>query len=421
MPIITAVCALYQIDFRAGKDRIYEHKKDHYMKSVSDKIAYYFVSFLMFAIIASFAFTGFDGFSGSSNEVASVDGTPVTRREYNNVYNMLMNQMSQGKSLTSKQIKDFGIRERALQRVIEQKHILNFATSLKLEASEEEIKNEIRELPYFKTGGKFDVNKYKQLLAANDFSPSKFESQIINDIKNRKMQELLGVGFESEKFLKQKISMQKSQATAWVVSYTKEDMTKNIKISKTELKDFIADEKNKSLIDNLYKTYEAEAQFKKEKVKPLKSMQKQLVTKHLQKTKRKELSEVQTVIKEELLAAMQSGKLSRVKKVRSKYGLNLNENQKISPLSLNIPNVEVKLDEILPYFKDKNLQDVLSKESQTHVSMVKFKSFTNEETKEEDFKKELDMNKQFGMFSIQSAIIKHAEKHAKVVTKVRFQ
>lgn len=390
------------------------------MKNLSDKISYFFLSFIMLAIIVSFAFTGFEGFSGSSNSVATVDGTPVTRQEFNQAYNMLISRMSPDKSLTSKQIRDFGIRERALQSVIEQKHILNFASSLDFKASPSEVKSEIRELPYFKTGNKFDLNKYRQLLAVNKLSPAKFEEQIIDQIKTQKLQALLSAGIFSDTYVKEKLKFEKYQANAWVMSFAKEDMVKNIKVPKAKIDSFVNDENNKSTLESLYKTYQARTLAKKEKVKTLDQVKRKIAKEHLQKISRKELGELHTDLTSKIQAAMEGNKLSELKRLKSQYGLNFQEKYALNPLNYNFRDAKFETDTVLNLFKEKDLNTVLKDENSTHITFVKVKEYTNGEVKEKDFKKEIQTNKNFALFTLQSAILKYAEKNSKVTTKVNF-
>ncbi len=395
------------------------------MKNFSDKISYFFLTCIMLAIMVSFAFTGFEGISGSSNSVATVDGTPVTRREYNMAYEQLLSRYSQtlggGKSLTTKQIKDFRIREMALQQAIRSKYLLNFANEMNLEASSAEIKDQIKKYPFFKTGENFDVNKYKQLLAANKLTPAKFEEDTAAEIKMMKLNQLLAVsGIESKSFVKERLNYQSQEANAWVVTFAKEDMTKNIDVSNKEVNDFIATEGNKNTIDSLYKTYKAKADFDKQTAKPLSKVKNELVKKHLQKTKRKELSELNEKIKKEVAIALERGKKNEVNKVVKKYDLEFIQDTTISPLNVKIKNAEIDFEELLPMFKNKNTNKVVQKENQTHVTYFKMTDYKNKPVTDEEVQKELEQSKNYGSFGAQQAIVTYSENNAKVTTRVTF-
>lgn len=395
------------------------------MKSLSDKISYFFLSFIMLAIIVSFAFTGFEGISGGSNSVATVDGTPITKTEYNRAYEQLLARYSQslgkGKSLTRKQIKDFRIQEQALNQIIRQKYLLNYANQMGLKASPSEVKDRIKEYPFFQTSGSFDVNKYKQLLAANRISPATFEEDTQDEIKMMKLDRMLAfAGMESKSFVKERLKFQKQGAISWVVTFAKEDMTKNINVPSSEVKAFIADEKNQKTIDSLYKTYTAEQEFQKKKVKKLSQVKNQIVTKHLQRTKRKELTELIGKIKEEAKSTLESGSKGKVSRLAKKYGLEFIDNNEINPLNVKAKNADLDFKDVMPLFDAKDTKTVIEKENATHVTFIKMNEFKNDELKAEEVDKEWEQSRNFAAFSTQQAIVKYSEDNSKVVTKVSF-
>ena len=390
------------------------------MKSLTDKISYFFISFLMLAIVVAFTFTGFQGFSGLPGSIGSVDGTPITNQEFNQAYNQLLSRMSPNKSLTSKQIRDFGIRERALQSVIEQKHILNFASSLGFMVSPNEIKQEIKQLPYFKTGESFDVKKYKQLLAINKLTPNDFEEQIMDQVKTQRLQQLLSSGIYSDGYLKEKLQFQKIKASAWLVSYRKEDLVSSLEVSNSQIGEFLANEANQSTLESLYRRYKAETDMKKETAQPLEKVKNKLAKQHLQKSNRKELSELQEKVKAQIQTAFDSNNKRVLQGLKKKYGIDFQAEYKVSPLNFNLPAGTVDGKKITSLFKNKDLKTVIQEENQEYVTFLKVKKYSSEKVSAEELDKELKTSKSFGLFTLQSAILKHSKTHAKVVTKVNF-
>jgi peptidyl-prolyl cis-trans isomerase D len=90
--------------------------------------------------------------------------------------------MNGGNPLTNQQIQQFRIQESALQNLVQKKLALSLGDKLGTEPSIEEIKNEIKELPYFKTNGQFDVEKYKLLLRQNSLTPNDFEEALFRKL-----------------------------------------------------------------------------------------------------------------------------------------------------------------------------------------------------------------------------------------------
>src|SRR5690554_6505691 len=126
------------------------------------KISYSILTFFIAAIIISFALTGCEGFGSAGDTEAKVDGEPITFREYNNVLNQELQRYSQmfGADLTNQQIQQFRIKENALNSLIQHQIMINLAKKTGLAASQEAVKDRIRELPVFLTNERFDVNKY---------------------------------------------------------------------------------------------------------------------------------------------------------------------------------------------------------------------------------------------------------------------
>ena len=157
------------------------------MNKISSKISYVIITFFLGAIILSFALTGFTGFNSIGDSVGNVNGTPISINEYRNTLNAELKRFSQmfgGKDLSNQQIRQFRIKEGVINRLVQQKLIQNLAKDMKLDSGLDEIKAEIKNTPYFLTDKKFDVRKYKAVLAQNKYSPSKYEVLVQNDIQD---------------------------------------------------------------------------------------------------------------------------------------------------------------------------------------------------------------------------------------------
>ena len=116
----------------------------------ANKISYFILTFIFLIIAASFLFSNFDNFSmGSSQEVATVDGRPISQKEYSVALNRQMeffNQMMGGKGMSQKQLEEMGIKQSVLNSLIQQKLILNTADQVGIVVSLNEVKNEIDKL-----------------------------------------------------------------------------------------------------------------------------------------------------------------------------------------------------------------------------------------------------------------------------------
>lgn len=390
------------------------------MKNLSNKVSYIALSVIMGAIIISFVLTGFQGFGSNAGQVASVDGTPVTSREYNQALNASIERygkMFGGKALTNQQIKMFKIRETTLQGLISQKHLLNFASELKFDAGKADIKDEIKNFDFFKTGGKFDVTKYKSLLQANKLSPAKFEEDIINQVKNQKLRMLISSNQDSKALSKDMLKIKNSKIITLAVMFEKEAMTENLTVDKSEISKFVKDEKNNNLLEGLYKSYEAEQKSKKVKnIKTFKQAKNDIAKKHLQKTKREELSQFNTKLKDELKRAMDASDISKLNSLKAKYNLTFEKKYEMNLFNLKFQNTSFNEQDVFALYKAKDTNKVLVVDSPTTVAMVKATKFSQAKVKNKELEDEMKFSGQRNARLAETAIIEHKTKTSKVET-----
>jgi len=225
----------------------------------ANKMSYFILTFLFLIIIASFLFSNFDsklgGGTGGSRQVASVDGTPITSREYQMALNRqveFFNQMMGGQGMTQKQLEEMGIKQSVMNGLIQQKVILNAATDMGFVVSTEEVKNEIKVLPYFKTNNQFDVNLYRNMLQSNGYTPVQFEELLANDLKNKKVDELFNSFLVSEKFAQDVLKFKNNIVVVEGVKIGRQSLTPLISVSEQEVKDYLAKTENAKTLEQAY-------------------------------------------------------------------------------------------------------------------------------------------------------------------------
>ncbi|MBL7665748.1 MAG: SurA N-terminal domain-containing protein [Bacteriovoracaceae bacterium] len=213
------------------------------------------VGVIMFGFIFSFKDDNSNFFTKSNSEVASVDGTKITVKEYQNVLAQQAQRFSQmlgGKQLTPQELEQFGIHRTVLQSLIERKLLTNLAEKLNLDPSTEELKEQITKLSYFQTAGQFDVNLYKAALQSNGFTPSQFEDLIINDIRAEKIEFLLNSLAVSKAQAKDFLVVKGNSVEVQAVKVDKNKLVNKINVSAKEISDFIADKKNEGILKLTY-------------------------------------------------------------------------------------------------------------------------------------------------------------------------
>ena len=138
-----------------------------------------FGSGMIILIIISFMFSGsYDTFRSTPDTVAKVGSHVITYREYDQEIKRQMSfyqQFMGGKPLTKQQIEQFRLKENALKNLINRTILVEFGESIGLDVSKDEIIKEIKEQSYFQTNKQFDINKYKGILKANQYTPEQWE------------------------------------------------------------------------------------------------------------------------------------------------------------------------------------------------------------------------------------------------------
>ena len=150
----------------------------------------WFITLAIGAIVVVFVFWGIGGFqSPHFQEVASVNGEPIFLSSYIRQYNLLVKEFQDRAKgeLTEEQFKALGLKERALNRLIDEMLILQAARRLGIDVSTPELREHIRNLPYFQEDGRFSERRYQAVLARARVKPADFESGERQNLLNQKV------------------------------------------------------------------------------------------------------------------------------------------------------------------------------------------------------------------------------------------
>lgn len=138
----------------------------------------WFFKILLLGIFLSFVFTGVGSYfvTNHSNEIASVNDESITQqaleRAYENERAMLGENFSRVFD-TEEKIKQF--RQNLLERLIAEKLIQETTADLHLRASDQEIRDVIRQIPDFQQQGTFSKTLYEQILKRAGINPNTFQ------------------------------------------------------------------------------------------------------------------------------------------------------------------------------------------------------------------------------------------------------
>jgi peptidyl-prolyl cis-trans isomerase D len=148
----------------------------------------------LFAIVIVFIFWG--GYSYTekkASRVAVVNGSYIGMVEYQSMYKNLVEQMRSqfGKQFSSELAEALNLKRQALDRLINRRLLLTEARALELDVSREELQNAIISYPAFQTNGRFDQQRYQQILRLNKLTPQEFEASQREDLLISKVQQFI--------------------------------------------------------------------------------------------------------------------------------------------------------------------------------------------------------------------------------------
>lgn len=149
------------------------------LRLMRDYATSWLIKLLLGAIVIVFIFWGVGSFrERRASRVALVNGHPVPVADFNRTYNNLIEQYRQrfGNNLTDEMLKMFGVRNQALESVVNQELLLQEAEKLNFRVSESELAEAIRQIPAFQQAGSFDVRRYNAVLTRLRLSPEEFEA-----------------------------------------------------------------------------------------------------------------------------------------------------------------------------------------------------------------------------------------------------
>ncbi|MEA3417198.1 MAG: SurA N-terminal domain-containing protein [Thermodesulfobacteriota bacterium] len=136
------------------------------------------IKVILGAIVIVFVFWGVGSFRAQrGGRVALVNGDSITMEEYKEEYNNLIEQLRQrfGNRLNDEMIEMLQVENQALNRLIDQKLLLQEAVKLDFRVSDDELAAAIREIKAFQTSGVFDRRLYRNILSRHGLTPEQFE------------------------------------------------------------------------------------------------------------------------------------------------------------------------------------------------------------------------------------------------------
>ncbi len=123
-------------------------------------VMYIILGVIIFVFVLYF---GSNRGADSAHAIAIIDGKTISEAEFRNEYEKLLDmvRMRYGANLSPEMLKKLDLKQRAYNSLINRHIIIAKAADLKIQVSDEELRNMIINMPALQTDGVFDERKYQ--------------------------------------------------------------------------------------------------------------------------------------------------------------------------------------------------------------------------------------------------------------------
>jgi len=214
------------------------------------------IKLLLGAIVIVFIFWGVGSFRAQrGGRVAMVNGDQITADEYRDAYNNLMEQLRTrfGNKLDENMIKTLQVKKQALNRLINNRLLIQEAEKLKFRVSEKELADAILHIPAFQRSGVFDKYLYRNVLDRLKMTPESFEAAQKDQMLIDKLRTLIT---SNAKVSNQEVRDWYDWLNTSVdmeYAFFDPNQYKNIRVSEEQIKSFYEKHKEKYKTDNMIK------------------------------------------------------------------------------------------------------------------------------------------------------------------------
>jgi len=157
------------------------------------------IKILLGIIVLAFVFMGVGSFNpGRTTKAASVNGEPISIREYQQAYQRMIERLRQqfGDRFNNEMIEMFDLKQQAMNQVIETELLRQTARKYNLQVAPTELAETITSIPAFKKNGQFNQQQYKMVLNQNRLSPESFEALQRESMLIQKFRSILASGIQ---------------------------------------------------------------------------------------------------------------------------------------------------------------------------------------------------------------------------------
>ena len=203
---------------------------------------WFMIAIIGIIIIVFVLYFGSNRGSHTANAIATIDKKIISDAEFRNEYGKLLDraQLSLGAKLTPEILKKMDLKRKAYNDLLNRQIIIAKAEDLKIQVSDEELRNILMSVPALQTNGVFDERKYQQILRYNKLSAEDFEALQKADMIANKIETIVREGIKiSDQEIYDLYVLQNQKINVNFVQISGKNIKKKITPTQTELEDYL--------------------------------------------------------------------------------------------------------------------------------------------------------------------------------------
>ena len=159
---------------------------------------WFMLAIIVIIILVFVLYFGSNRGSRSADAIAIVDGKVISEAEFHNEHGKMLDmvKLRYGSKLTPEELKMMNLKQKVYDNLINQQIIIAKAADLKLQISNDELRNAITSIPALQTDGIFDERKYHQMLRYTKSSADDFEATQRINLTASKIESLVREGIK---------------------------------------------------------------------------------------------------------------------------------------------------------------------------------------------------------------------------------
>lgn len=193
---------------------------------------------------------------GASGSVATVNRVPISYAEFQQRFEReseRLNEELKGLPDSERRARQDQLRSQTVERLIAYEVAFQAAEEEGIRAVDAEVRDQIVRLPFLQEDGAFRREYYSRYLEATRMSPKQFESKIRKDVVLGKMEQLFASALKSTSVEKRwSEEVEGVQLNFSYVGFYKEDLSKAIKVSPSEVREFLSNPENLARAQKVY-------------------------------------------------------------------------------------------------------------------------------------------------------------------------